>query len=159
MLLPQSHLPFGIACINVFPPPVKGGHDVEIRIIIHRKHNVFGVWQRQHHRRRLHGTNQNSVSAKQKQKSSQLLLWKKKLPHSGKEKESIYIEKGRITLAFIWPFFLMLQNDVKPASAFISFLFLEASLCLCSHLWTHQGASTPSSKDRPRVYFPPFLSK
>lgn len=76
-----------------------------------------------------------------------------------KKKSQIYIEKGRITLSFIWPFFLMLQNDVKPASAFISFLFLEASLCLCSHLWTHQGVSTPTSKDRPHVYFPPFLSK
>lgn len=82
---------------------------------------------------------------------------------SSRKKKSVYIEKGRITPSFIQsfirPFFLTLQNGIKPASAFISFLLLKAPLCLCSNLQTQRGISIPSSKDCSHVYFPPFLSK
>lgn len=56
-----TNLSFGIASVDVLPPPVKGCHHIQVRIVIHRQHNVFAVWQSQQDWGGLHGTHQDLV--------------------------------------------------------------------------------------------------
>lgn len=58
---PWTDLSFGIASVDVLAPPVKGCHDVQVRVVVHRQDDVFGVWQSQQDGSRLHGTHQHLV--------------------------------------------------------------------------------------------------
>lgn len=56
-----TNLSFGIASVDVLPPPVKSCHHIQVRIVIHRQHNMFAVWQSKQDWGGLHGTHQDLV--------------------------------------------------------------------------------------------------
>lgn len=56
-----ADLSFGIASVDVLPPPVKGRHNVQVWVVVHRQDNMFGVWQSQQDWSWLHGTHKHLV--------------------------------------------------------------------------------------------------
>lgn len=40
-----TDLPFGIASVDVLPPPVKSCHNIQVWIVIHGQHDMFTIRQ------------------------------------------------------------------------------------------------------------------
>lgn len=56
-----TDLSFGIASVDILPPPVKSCHHIQVWVVVHRQDNMFGVWQSQKDRGWFHRTHQNLV--------------------------------------------------------------------------------------------------